>query len=52
MYKISFLLLGILTLSSANLFTITDKKGNVLHAKKMEHCENDCLNQKETQNPA
>ena len=49
MSKISFLLLTLLTLSSANIFTITDKKGNVLQAKKMEHCENDCLNQKETE---
>ena len=49
MSKISFLLLGLLTFSTANIFTITDKKGNVLHATKMEHCENDCLNQKETE---
>ncbi len=49
MFKKSFLLLALLTLSHANLFTITDKKGNVLQAKKMKHCENECLNQKATE---
>jgi len=49
MFKKSFLLLTLLTFSHANLFTITDKKGNVLQAKKMKHCENECLNQKATE---
>jgi cell wall-associated NlpC family hydrolase len=38
-----------ITLSSANLFTITDKKGNILQSKSIEHCENECLTQKETE---
>ena len=48
MFKVSFTLFIIITLSSANLFTITDKKGNVVHAKVMEHNENEYLAQKAT----
>jgi len=33
MFKISVTLFTLLTLSSANLFTITDKKGNVVQSK-------------------
>jgi len=36
-------------LSFANLFTITDCNGNVVHAKIIQHRENACLNQKETE---
>ena len=49
MLKLSFTFFIIITLSSANLFTITDKQGNVLHEKAMEHCENECLTQKSTE---
>jgi len=49
MFKISLTLFTILTLSSANIFTITDKKGNVVQSKKLEHCENECLAQKPTE---
>jgi cell wall-associated NlpC family hydrolase len=38
----------IITLSSANLFTITDRHGNV-QSKSIEHKENACLNQKATE---
>jgi len=37
-----------ITLSSANLFTITDRHGNV-QSKSIEHKENACLNQKATE---
>jgi len=45
------LLLSILlfSVSNANLFTITDRNGNVVQAKMLEHKENECLNQKETE---
>jgi len=49
MFKISVILFTLLTLSSANLFTITDKKGNVVQSKKLEHCENAYLAQKATE---
>ncbi len=49
MFKLYFTLFTIITLSSANLFTITDKKGNVVQEKVMEHCENECLTQKATE---
>jgi cell wall-associated NlpC family hydrolase len=49
MFKISVTLFTLLTLSSANLFTITDKKGNVLHSKTLEHSENEYLAQKATE---
>ena len=49
MFKISVTLFTLLTLSSANLFTITDKKGNVLQSKTLEHCENEYLTQKATE---
>ena len=45
------LLLGctLFTLSYSNIFTVTDSKGNVVHSKKLEHCENECLAQKATE---
>ena len=49
MIKITFVTLTLLSLSSANLFTITDKNGNVVHSKNMEHADNECLNQKATE---
>jgi hypothetical protein len=49
MYKISFIIFTFITLSSANIFTITDKKGNVVASKSIIHTENECLNQKTTE---
>ncbi len=49
MFKTSFVILNLLTLSYANLFTITDRDGNVLYSKDMQHTENACLNQKATE---
>jgi len=37
------------TYLSANLFTVTDKHGKVMHSKKIQHNENACLNQKATE---
>ena len=48
MRKIVFVLINIITLSSANLFTITDTKGNVLESKDIHHTENAHLNQSAT----
>ena len=33
----------------SNLFTITDRQGNVTHSKTLKHRENACLNQKSTE---
>jgi len=49
MFKVSVTIVTVLTLSSANLFTLTDRNGKVLQEKKMEHCENECLTQKATE---
>ncbi len=49
MHKILLIIFTFITLSSANLFTITDRKGNVMESKSIEHTENECLNQKETE---
>jgi len=49
MFKIFVLFLYFITLAHSNLFTITDKDGTVMHSKKMEHCENECLTQKATE---
>ena len=46
MRKTVFVLINIITFSSANLFTITDIKGNVLQSKNIQHIENAFLNQK------
>ena len=48
MIKFIFLFLYITILSSANIFTITDKQGRIIHSKDLQHCENECLNQKAT----
>ena len=39
----------LLSTSGANLFTITDPSHNVMICKTIEHRENECLNQKETE---
>ena len=49
MYKLFLTLLATITLSYSNLFTIRDAKGHVLHAKVMEHSENEYLSQKATE---
>ena len=49
MFKSSFTFLCIFSLSHANLFTITDKHGNVLESKSIHHTENAHLNQKATE---
>ncbi len=49
MLKLLFTFLCIVSLSSANLFTITDKHGNVLKSKNIGHTENAFLNQKSTE---
>ena len=46
MFKLLLTLLTLSTLTPANIFTITDKKGNVLKSTKIEHCDNACLSQK------
>jgi cell wall-associated NlpC family hydrolase len=35
--------------SYSNLFTITDRQGNITHSKALKHTENACLNQKSTE---
>jgi len=49
MYKFLYIVITFITLSSANIFTITDKKGNILEHKTIQHSENACLNQKATE---
>ena len=49
MHKTLLIIFTFITLSSANLFTITDRKGNVVESKSIAHSENDCLNQKATE---
>jgi len=44
LYKFSLFLIPF-TMYAANLFVVTDKKGNVVQEKNLEHCENACLNQ-------
>jgi cell wall-associated NlpC family hydrolase len=48
MYKL-VLFISYTTLCFPNLFTISDKHGNVTHTKTLEHKENACLNQKATE---
>ena len=48
MRKLSFILI-FTTFSLANLFTITDKHGNITHSKTLTHTENAYLNQKATE---
>ena len=49
MFRVIFPLFTLTILSYSNLFTITDRDGNVLYSKDMQHTENACLNQKSTE---
>ncbi|OYY55336.1 MAG: hypothetical protein B7Y52_05730 [Sulfurovum sp. 28-43-6] len=49
MRKTAFVLILLLTLSHASLFTISDKNGKVYHSKDMQHSQNEYLNQKSTE---
>lgn len=49
MFKPLFTSLCIFSLSSATLFTITDKQGNILQSKEIQHTENAYLNQSPTE---
>ncbi|MDQ7047486.1 MAG: C40 family peptidase [Sulfurovum sp.] len=49
MLKPLFTVLCLVSLSPANLFTITDAKGNVFKSKEMKPTYNACLNQKATE---
>ena len=49
MFKASFVILNLLTLSYANLFTISDRNGNVLLKKDIQRTQNACLNQNATE---
>lgn len=49
MFRLLFTLLLFHTAAEANLFTVTDTKGNVIKSKKIEHCDNACLSQKATE---
>jgi len=49
MLKLLFTYLCIFSLSHANLFTVTDTKGNVFQSKDIHHTENAYLNQKATE---
>ena len=49
MFKIYLLVLSLTTFCFSNLFTITDRHGNITHTKTLEHKENACLNQKATE---
>lgn len=49
MFKLLLTFFTFATLLSANIFTVTDKKGHILKSKKIEHCDNACLMQKATE---
>ncbi len=49
MFRVIFPLFTLTILSYSNLFSITDRDGNVLYSKDMQHTENACLNQKATE---
>lgn len=49
MYQILLLLIVTPTLLLSNLFTITDRHGNVMQSKLLKHTENPYLNQKSTE---
>ena len=49
MLKVLVFLTFAFVLSSASLFTITDKNGNIMESKALSHTENACLNQKSTE---
>lgn len=45
MFKATLLIVTLLTLSTANIFTVTDKHGKVVHNKNIQHSQNDYLSQ-------
>lgn len=49
MNKTLWVSLFFVSVSSANLFTVMDSHGRIVEAKELEHEENACLNQKETE---
>ena len=49
MLKLSLYIITCVTLTSANLFTVTDRSGKVIKSTTIQHCENSCLNQKATE---
>lgn len=49
MFRITFLLFTITTLSYTSLFTISDSNGNVLYKKDLQPTQNACLTQKATE---
>ena len=49
MYKVILSLSVLLTFSSANIFTITDKHGKVVHSKNIQHIQNDYFSQSATE---
>jgi cell wall-associated NlpC family hydrolase len=49
MFKKLLLILTAITLSHSNLFTITDSKGKIVHAKVLQHNQNEYLAQKATE---
>ncbi len=49
MFKAIFTSLCLFSLSSANLFTVTDQHGNIVQSKEIHHTENAFLNQKATE---
>ncbi len=49
MFKITLLFTILITLSSSNIFTITDKHGNVVHNKKIQHSQNAFFSQNATE---
>ena len=49
MYKVVLFFITLLTLSFANIFTITDRHGKVIHTKSIQHSQNDYLAQNTTE---
>ena len=49
MYKVILSLTILLTFSSANIFTITDKHGKIVHSKNIQHNQNDYFSQNATE---
>ena len=47
--KILFVLIAYSTYSFSNLFTMTDRRGNIMQSKQLTHTENAYLNQKATE---
>jgi cell wall-associated NlpC family hydrolase len=48
-FKHFFILITILSFTYGNIFVITDKKGNVVHSKSIQHTQNAFINQKTTE---